>query len=52
VTGIPFKLSGGSGTVRTIAPEVGENNDYVLGDLLGLSRAEREELIASGAVWP
>ncbi len=51
VTGIPFKLSGGSGSVRTIAPDVGENNDYVLGALLGLSRAQREELIASGAVW-
>ncbi len=52
VTGIPFKLSGGSGSVRTIAPDVGENNDYVLGDLLGLSRAERDELIASEAIWP
>ena len=31
VTGIPFKLSGGSGEVRTIAPEVGEDFDYVLG---------------------
>jgi crotonobetainyl-CoA:carnitine CoA-transferase CaiB-like acyl-CoA transferase len=52
VTGIPFRLSAGSGAVRTVAPEVGENNDYVLGDLLGLSRAEREELIAAGAIWP
>jgi crotonobetainyl-CoA:carnitine CoA-transferase CaiB-like acyl-CoA transferase len=52
VTGIPFKLSGVSGQVRTIAPEVGENTDYVLGELLGLSRAERESLIAAGAVWP
>jgi crotonobetainyl-CoA:carnitine CoA-transferase CaiB-like acyl-CoA transferase len=52
VTGVPFKLSAASGAVRTIAPEVGENNDYVLGDLLGLSRAEREELIAAGAIWP
>lgn len=52
VTGIPFRLSGGSGSIRTIAPEVGENNDYVLGDILALSRSEREELIASEAVWP
>ncbi len=52
VTGIPFKLSGVSGDVRTIAPEVGENTDYVLGELLGLGRAERESLIAAGAVWP
>ncbi|HEY6298612.1 MAG TPA: CoA transferase [Candidatus Binatus sp.] len=52
VTGIPFKLSGGSGEVRTIAPEVGEDFDYVLGELLGLGKAARDELIAEGAVWP
>ena len=52
VTGIPFKLSGGSGEVRTIAPEVGEDFDYVLGELLGLGKAERDELVAEGAVWP
>jgi crotonobetainyl-CoA:carnitine CoA-transferase CaiB-like acyl-CoA transferase len=52
VTGIPFKLSGGSGEVSTIAPEVGEDFDYVLGELLGLGKAERVELVAEGAVWP
>ena len=52
VTGIPFKLSGGSGEVSMIAPEVGEDFDYVLGELLGLGKAERDELVADGAVWP
>ncbi|MDB5108508.1 MAG: frc 9 [Candidatus Binatus sp.] len=56
VTGIPFKLTGGteqvSGQVRSIAPEVGENTDYVLGEMLGIGREERESLIADGAVWP
>ena len=52
ITGIPFRMSGESASVRTIAPEVGENTDAVLGDLLGLSRAERDALIASGAIWP
>jgi crotonobetainyl-CoA:carnitine CoA-transferase CaiB-like acyl-CoA transferase len=52
VTGIPFKLSEGSGEVRTIAPEVGEDFDYVLGELLGIRKAERDELVAEGAVWP
>jgi crotonobetainyl-CoA:carnitine CoA-transferase CaiB-like acyl-CoA transferase len=52
VTGIPFKLSGGSGEVRTIAPEVGEDFDYVLGELLGLGKSARDELVAEGAVWP
>jgi crotonobetainyl-CoA:carnitine CoA-transferase CaiB-like acyl-CoA transferase len=51
VTGIPFRISSGSGAVRTPGPEVGENNDYVLGEILGLSRIERDELIAAGAVW-
>jgi crotonobetainyl-CoA:carnitine CoA-transferase CaiB-like acyl-CoA transferase len=52
VTGVPFKLAGESGVARACAPEIGENNDYVLGTLLGLGRAEREELIAEGAIWP
>jgi crotonobetainyl-CoA:carnitine CoA-transferase CaiB-like acyl-CoA transferase len=52
VTGIPFKLSGGSGKVSMIAPEVGEDFDYVLGELLGLGKATRDELVAEGAVWP
>lgn len=52
VTGIPFKLSASSGQVRTIGPEVGENSEYVLGELLGLGQAERDALVAEGAVWP
>ncbi len=39
ITGIPFKLSGTPASVRTIAPDVGENTDAVLRELLGLSRA-------------
>jgi benzylsuccinate CoA-transferase BbsF subunit len=52
VTGIPFRISSGSGAIRTIAPEVGENNAHVLGHILGLSVAEQAELVESGAVWP
>jgi benzylsuccinate CoA-transferase BbsF subunit len=52
ITGIPFKLSGTPASVRTIAPAVGENTDDVLGELLGLSRAQRDALISSGAIWP
>jgi len=51
VTGVPFKLSRTPGAVRTAAPEIGDDNDYVLGDLLGLSRDQRTALIAEGAVW-
>ena len=52
VTGIPFKLSSGSGSIRSAGPEVGENGDYVLGEILGFTQAERDELIKSGVVWP
>jgi len=52
IVGIPFKMSSTPASVRTIAPDVGENNDYVFGDILGLTRAERDALIASGAIWP
>ena len=48
---MPFKLSATPGSVRHCAPEIGENADYVLGQLLGLSRAEREELAAEKAIW-
>ncbi len=51
VPGVPMRLSATPGSIRTPAPEVGEDNDYVLGQLLKLSRAERDELIAQGAVW-
>lgn len=52
VTGVPFRISTGSGSIRTIAPEVGENNEHVLGHILGLSKAEQAELVESGVVWP
>ena len=51
VTGVPMRLSATPGSIRSVAPEVGEDNDYILGELLGLSRAERAELIAEGVVW-
>ncbi len=51
VTGVPMRLSATPGSIRTVAPEVGEDNDYILGELLGLGRVERAELIAEGAVW-
>ena len=52
VTGIPMRLSATPGAVRSPSPLIGEANDYVLGDLLGLSRADRAALIAEGAIWP
>ncbi len=49
--GVPFKLPAAPPVGPRCAPEIGDDNDYVLGDLLGLSRAEREALAASGAIW-
>jgi len=51
VPGVPMKLSATPGAIRTAAPTVGEDNDYILGELLGLSRAERAALVADGIVW-
>jgi len=51
VTGIPFELSSTPGSIRTNAPFVGENNEYVLGELLGIGAAERAALEANQVVW-
>jgi benzylsuccinate CoA-transferase BbsF subunit len=51
VTGIPIKMSSTPGSIRSPSPLIGSANDYVLGELLGYSNAEREQLIAAGAVW-
>jgi crotonobetainyl-CoA:carnitine CoA-transferase CaiB-like acyl-CoA transferase len=51
VTGIPTKMSATPGSIRTPSPEIGAGNDYVFGELLGLSRAERERLVSDDAVW-
>jgi crotonobetainyl-CoA:carnitine CoA-transferase CaiB-like acyl-CoA transferase len=51
VTGIPIKMSATPGSIRTPSPLIGSANDYVLGNLLGYSDAERNQLIAEGAVW-
>jgi crotonobetainyl-CoA:carnitine CoA-transferase CaiB-like acyl-CoA transferase len=51
VTGIPMRLSATPGAIRAPAPLIGEANDYVLGELLGISRTERAALIAEKAVW-
>jgi crotonobetainyl-CoA:carnitine CoA-transferase CaiB-like acyl-CoA transferase len=46
-----MRLSATPGSIRMVASEVGDDNDYILGELLGLGRAKRAELIAEGAVW-
>ncbi|MGA2409038.1 MAG: CoA transferase [Candidatus Binataceae bacterium] len=50
-TGVASRLSATPGSVRTPSPMIGSSNDYVLGELLGLSRAERDGLIEARAIW-
>ena len=50
VTGLPVKLSATPGSVRKAPPMVGEDNDRVYSDVLGLGPAEIAELRASGAI--
>ncbi|HKV55992.1 MAG TPA: CoA transferase [Candidatus Binataceae bacterium] len=52
VTGVPIKMSATPGSIRTPSPLIGASNDYVLGELLGYSAFEREQLVAEKAVWP
>jgi crotonobetainyl-CoA:carnitine CoA-transferase CaiB-like acyl-CoA transferase len=47
-----MKFSATPGAIRTPSPVIGEANDYVLGELLGIGHAERDALIAEGAIWP
>ncbi|HVN89552.1 MAG TPA: CoA transferase [Candidatus Binataceae bacterium] len=51
VTGLPAKLSRTPGSFRSPSPTIGSSNDYVLGELLGYSEAERVSLIEDKAVW-
>ncbi|MBV8846696.1 MAG: CoA transferase [Bryobacterales bacterium] len=51
VTGVPIKMTATPGSIRTPSPLIGSSNDYVLGELLGYSRVEREQLTAEKAVW-
>ena len=51
-TGVAARLATTPGSVRSPSPLIGSSNDYVLGELLGLSRTERDVLVAAKAIWP
>jgi crotonobetainyl-CoA:carnitine CoA-transferase CaiB-like acyl-CoA transferase len=45
-----FRLSNAPSRYDRAGPTLGQDNDYVLGELLGLSAEEQERLLADGAV--
>jgi benzylsuccinate CoA-transferase BbsF subunit len=47
---IPWRLSDTPPRIQGPAPQVGEHNAYVLGELLGLSEEEQEQLGAEGVL--
>jgi crotonobetainyl-CoA:carnitine CoA-transferase CaiB-like acyl-CoA transferase len=50
-TGAPWRMSLTPTGFTRAAPSLGEHNDYVLGELLGLSASERERLRADKVVY-
>lgn len=50
--GIPFQMSEAEPVLVEHWPFLGQDNDYVLGELLGLSKAEIQDLEERGITWP
>ncbi len=48
--GIPIKLSETPGVIRRHAPDLGQDNEYVFGELLGMGREERMLLERQGVL--
>ena len=51
IVGAPWRMSVTPAAVAHAAPLLGEQNDYVLGTLLGLSAEERRRLVANKIVY-
>jgi crotonobetainyl-CoA:carnitine CoA-transferase CaiB-like acyl-CoA transferase len=52
VEGVPIKMSQSSPSIRKSAPLMGEDNDFVLKEILGYSDEEIELLDTQGVFWP
>ncbi|HLH76755.1 MAG TPA: CoA transferase [Candidatus Binataceae bacterium] len=48
---LPFRYSDTARPPLRHSPKIGEDRDYVLGEVLGLSAAEQQQLIQAQAVW-
>jgi len=51
IVGAPWRMSATPASIHRAAPLLGEHNDYVLGELLGLSAGERQRLVAEKIVY-
>lgn len=51
VVGPPWRFSRTPGTLERWTPQLGEHNEYVFGELLGLERAEIEELVRTKVIY-
>ncbi|MCC7487299.1 MAG: CoA transferase [Burkholderiales bacterium] len=51
VVGPPWRFSRTPASLERWTPKLGEHNEYVLGELLGLAPAEIEALVAAGVVY-
>jgi crotonobetainyl-CoA:carnitine CoA-transferase CaiB-like acyl-CoA transferase len=49
-TGIPLGLTGTPGRTGRAGAAIGQDNDYVFGEILGLSEEERRRLMEAGAI--
>jgi crotonobetainyl-CoA:carnitine CoA-transferase CaiB-like acyl-CoA transferase len=51
IVGAPWRMSATPPSIGRAAPNLGEQNDYVLGELLGLSAEQRQRLVAEKVVY-
>jgi crotonobetainyl-CoA:carnitine CoA-transferase CaiB-like acyl-CoA transferase len=51
IVGAPWRMSATPPSMTRAAPRLGEQNDYVLGELLGLSAEQRQRLAAEKVIY-
>jgi crotonobetainyl-CoA:carnitine CoA-transferase CaiB-like acyl-CoA transferase len=51
IVGAPWRMSVTPPSMGRAAPRLGEQNDYVLGELLGLSAEQRQRLVAEKVIY-
>ncbi len=52
LTGIPFRLSETQSVAPRCAPEIDQDRDWVLNEVLGLDRSAQQALLEAGAIHP